>query len=179
MVEIHSKVLTKIHKSSPKHLYKAFNTSIQILAKKTLKGVFIEIKPKPFSLGFIGVVRYASNQQITESKAMSQSGSKLSVRSKVGFISYLVTTLAPMSYGSSSQNTTFTQTYGIAYREMFALVAKMSIVRVPISVAINCVWSLYQMDIKNAFLHGEFEEVYMTFPPKHPQQHNKSLACKL
>jgi hypothetical protein len=40
----------------------------------------------------------------------------------------------------------------------FAHVEKMTIVRVLSFVAINHGWSLYQMDIRNAFLHGELEE---------------------
>ncbi|XP_070668445.1 uncharacterized mitochondrial protein AtMg00810-like [Malus domestica] len=52
----------------------------------------------------------------------------------------------------------FIQTYGVDYKETFAPVAKMNTVRVLLSVAINNAWPLFQMDIKNAFLHGELEE---------------------
>ncbi|KAK9911087.1 hypothetical protein M0R45_035010 [Rubus argutus] len=74
----------------------------------------------------------------------------------------------------------FTQTYGVDYKETFAPVARMSTVRVLLSVAMNHAWPLYQMDVKNAFLHGDLEEeVYMKLPPGHPQSQDPNMVCKL
>ncbi|KAL6322438.1 hypothetical protein AAG906_008093 [Vitis piasezkii] len=74
----------------------------------------------------------------------------------------------------------FTQHFGVDYKETFAPVAKMSIVKVLLSVAANHGWSLSQMDVKNAFLHGELEEeVYMKIPPGHPLCGDPSRVCKL
>lgn len=74
----------------------------------------------------------------------------------------------------------FTQHFGVDYKETFAPVAKMSTVKVLLSVAANHGWSLSQMDVKNAFLHGELEEeVYMKIPPGHPLCGDPSRVCKL
>jgi hypothetical protein len=62
----------------------------------------------------------------------------------------------------------------------FAHVEKMTIVRVLSFVAINHGWSLYQMDIRNAFLHGELEEkLFIKLPPGHPYSNHPNLVCKL
>ncbi|RVW87112.1 Oligopeptide transporter 1 [Vitis vinifera] len=74
----------------------------------------------------------------------------------------------------------FTQHFGVDYKETFAPVAKMSTVKVLLSVAANHGWSLSQMDVKNAFLHDELEEeVYMKIPPGHPLCGDPSRVCKL
>ena len=60
----------------------------------------------------------------------------------------------------------YAQTYGIDYEETFAPVAKMAIVRAVIAVAASRGWIMHQMDVKNAFLHGELqEEFYVKQPP--------------
>ena len=59
----------------------------------------------------------------------------------------------------------YTQTYGIDYDDTFSPVAKISSFRVLISLATNLDWPLFQLDVKNAFLHGDLcEEVYMEQP---------------
>ncbi len=49
----------------------------------------------------------------------------------------------------------YAQTYGINYEETYGLVTKMTTVRVIIAMATTKGWSLHQMDVKNAFLHGD------------------------
>ena len=48
----------------------------------------------------------------------------------------------------------YAQTYGVDYSDTFSLVAKMTYVRLFISLAATHNWDLHQFDIKNAFLHG-------------------------
>ena len=58
--------------------------------------------------------------------------------------------------------TGFTQEYEIDYEETFTPVARISSVRALLAVAAASKWNLFQMDVKNAFLNGDFsEEVYM------------------
>ena len=56
----------------------------------------------------------------------------------------------------------YAQTYGVDYEETFSPIAKMAIFCTIIVVAASKGWVLHQMDVKNAFLHGDLqEEVYM------------------
>ncbi|WVZ95817.1 hypothetical protein U9M48_041533 [Paspalum notatum var. saurae] len=74
----------------------------------------------------------------------------------------------------------YSQTYGIDYDETFAPVAKMNTVRTLISCAVNFGWPLHQMDVKNAFLHGDLqEEVYMEIPPGFAGSQTIGKVCKL
>ena len=71
------------------------------------------------------------------------------------------------------------QTEGVDYTETFAPVAKMVIVRVFLAVAAAMDWEVHQMDVHNAFLHGDLEEqVYVKLPPGF-QVGTPGQVCKL
>jgi Reverse transcriptase (RNA-dependent DNA polymerase) len=56
----------------------------------------------------------------------------------------------------------------------------MSTVRTLVSLAANERWKLHQLDVKNAFLHGELlEEVYMEIPPGFDTNQTIGKVCKL
>jgi hypothetical protein len=74
----------------------------------------------------------------------------------------------------------FSQQYGLDYDETFSPVAKLTTVRVLLALAANKDWNLWQMDVKNAFLHGELDrEIYMIQPMGFQNQDHPEYVCKL
>ncbi|KAJ9556562.1 LOW QUALITY PROTEIN: hypothetical protein OSB04_011176 [Centaurea solstitialis] len=74
----------------------------------------------------------------------------------------------------------YAQTYGVDYSETFSPVAKVPSIRLFISLAATYNWVLHQLDVKNAFLHGDLhEEVYMEQPPGFVAQGESGRVCKL
>ncbi|GLT28302.1 hypothetical protein SLA2020_032440 [Shorea laevis] len=72
----------------------------------------------------------------------------------------------------------YKQEYGVDYIETFAPVAKMTIVRLLITFSAMHQWSIFQMDVKNAFLSRNLKEtVYMKPSPGY--SYAKSMVCKL
>ncbi|GAA0149435.1 transmembrane signal receptor [Lithospermum erythrorhizon] len=68
---------------------------------------------------------------------------------------------------------------GIDYSDTFALVARMVTVRTFLAVAAAKDWELHQMDVHNAFLHGDLtKEVYMKIPPGF-EQGRCGQVCRL
>ena len=74
----------------------------------------------------------------------------------------------------------YTQIYGSNYYDTFSPVVKMTFFRLLLSMAAMSSWSLYQLDIKNAFLHGDLtEEVYIEQPLGFVAQGESGLVCRL
>jgi hypothetical protein len=89
------------------------------------------------------------------------------------------------SYGSVERHKArlvskgFSQVEGIDYNETFAPVAKMSSIRLVLSLSASHKWEVHQMDVKSSFLHGDLkEEMYMEQPPGYVHN-DSSLVCRL
>ena len=66
----------------------------------------------------------------------------------------------------------YTYTYGIDYLETFALIAKMNVVKIMLS--------LQQFDIKNVFLQGNLKDkIYIETPPRFGSGLTTKKVCKL
>ncbi|RVW35980.1 Retrovirus-related Pol polyprotein from transposon RE1 [Vitis vinifera] len=74
----------------------------------------------------------------------------------------------------------YTQVYGFDYGDTFSPIAKIESIRLLLSMVAMYSWPFYQLDIKNAFLHGDLaEEVYMEQPFGFVAQGKSGLMCRL
>ena len=64
------------------------------------------------------------------------------------------------------------------YAETFSLIAKHTSIRPFFSLTASFGWPLYQLYVKNAFLHGDLlEKVYMEQPPRFVTQGKYGKVC--
>ena len=69
---------------------------------------------------------------------------------------------------------------GIDYSETFSLVIKPTTIRLVLSIDISQEWSIHQLDVNNAFLHGHLsEEVFMSQPPGFIDESRPQHVCRL
>ena len=75
-----------------------------------------------------------------------------------------------------------TQKQGIDFDEVFATVVKIPTIRIVLTLAAKNKWTLWQYDVKQAFLQADLqEELYMRMPPNLPDRDTDGnmLVCKL
>ncbi|GKC53704.1 retrovirus-related pol polyprotein from transposon TNT 1-94 [Tanacetum coccineum] len=74
----------------------------------------------------------------------------------------------------------FMQEEGINFEESFAPVARIEAIRIFVENAANKNMTIFQMDVKTAFLNGELkEEIYVSQPEGFVDQEYQSHVCKL
>ena len=74
----------------------------------------------------------------------------------------------------------FHQEYGVDFTETFSPVVKHTTIRIVLTLAVHYQWTLHQLDVTNAFLHGLLdEEIYMSQPQGFIDSVFPSHVCKL
>ncbi|CAL1357723.1 unnamed protein product [Linum trigynum] len=74
----------------------------------------------------------------------------------------------------------FQQVPGLDFGQTYSLVLKPATLRLILGIAVSQAWPLHQIDIANAFLHGELQEtVYMQQPPGFVDPDKPNHVCRL
>ena len=76
----------------------------------------------------------------------------------------------------------FYQVPGINFFETYAPMAKMALMHALLAMSTQHDFKIHQIDIKSAYLNGEFKEgeiIYMCLPPGIHLTNDKSLVCRL
>lgn len=74
----------------------------------------------------------------------------------------------------------YNQQHGLYYEDTFSPVIQPTTIRLVLSIAVSYGWSIRQLDVSNAFLHGILrEEVFMRQPPGFVDPSCPTYVCKL
>ncbi|KAJ9536095.1 hypothetical protein OSB04_un000733 [Centaurea solstitialis] len=74
----------------------------------------------------------------------------------------------------------FSQQPGLDFDDTFSPVVKPATIRMVLSISISRNWPIHQLDVKNAFLHGDLTEtVYMRQPPGYVNSSFPDHVCRL
>ena len=74
----------------------------------------------------------------------------------------------------------YAQEDGFDYMDTFSPVVKITTVQLLLSIAISQQWHIHQLDISNAFLHGDLtEQLYMSQTPGFINSQFPNFVCKL
>ena len=76
----------------------------------------------------------------------------------------------------------FSQVPGVDFFDTYAPVARLASIRVVLAMAARNDMEIHQVDVKSAYLNGEFEEkevIYMKQPPGATLTEDKTLALRL
>jgi len=74
----------------------------------------------------------------------------------------------------------FQEKYGEDYYEVYAPIVRMETIKLIFAIAIKHNRSMYQLDVKSAFLNGELkEEIYVSQPPDFEIKKKEEYVYKL
>lgn len=72
------------------------------------------------------------------------------------------------------------QVPGVNYLNTFSLVVQPLSIRLVLALAVTNAWSIHQIDVSNAFLHGRLEEsIVVSQPPGFRDEYSLDHVCLL